>query len=121
MSALARRVELSPLTPAGMARRITSDLHPIRTESAFCYLVTVLADAAEVGLSSAEALRILRGLADQADPDGYAETVRITLGADVSQMTEALAGLSQAVERMTPHEAEQRAAEWAATGEVARP
>ena len=72
-------VELSPLTPAGMARRITSDLHPTRTESAFCYLVTVLADAAEHGLDPAEALRTLRGLADLARPDEYAELVRQTL------------------------------------------
>jgi len=79
MSALARRVELSPLTPAGMARRITSDLHPTRTESAFCYLVTVLADAAEHGLDPAEARRMLRGLADLARPDEYAELVRQTL------------------------------------------
>ena len=121
MSALARRVELSPLTPSGMVRRITSDRHPIRTESAFCYLVTLLGVAAERGLTRAEAVRELRALADVADPDGYAEAVRITLRADTAQMTEALAALSEEVERMTPQEAEQRAAEWAATGEVVHP
>ena len=89
MSALARRVELSPLTPAGMARRITSDLHPIRTESAFCYLVTVLADTAEgVALHPDAARRILRGLADLADPDGYAEAVRQTLAVVETPYTE---------------------------------
>jgi len=88
MSALARRVELSPLTPSGMARRITSDLHPIRTESAFCYLVTVLADVAERGLTPIEALRILRGLADLADPDEYAEAVRQTLAAAETPYTQ---------------------------------
>ena len=88
MSALARRVELSPLTPAGMVRRITSDLHPIRTESAFCYLVNVLADAAERGLTPAEALPMLRGLADLADPDEYNALVRQTLMAAETPYTE---------------------------------
>ncbi|HEY9522300.1 MAG TPA: hypothetical protein VIR33_03605 [Thermopolyspora sp.] len=114
-------LELSPLTTDACVRRITSDMHPGRSEAAMCQLAVALGRVAAGRLDQADAELYLRGLAAQADPDGYAELVRITLRADVSQMTEALAGLSQAAERMTPHEAEQRAAEWAATGEVGRP
>lgn len=74
-------VELSPLTPQGMAKRISSDLHPGRSEAALCTLVLVLADIAS-GRSDADAAgRMLRGLASAAQPDEYAEAVRQSLQA----------------------------------------
>jgi hypothetical protein len=109
-------VELSPFTIDACVRRITSDMHPGRSEAAMCQLAVALGRVAAGRLDQAEAELYLRGLAAQADPDGYAEAVRLTLRADTSELTEALAALSQQAASMTPYEAEQRAAEWAETG-----
>lgn len=76
-----KTVELSPLTFAGMAKRITADLHPGRSEAALCTVVLVLADVAS-GRSTAEHCgELLRAIAAQAAPDEYAEAVRQTLHA----------------------------------------
>ena len=109
-------VELSPLKIDACVRRITSDMHPGRSEAAMCQLAVALGLVAGGELKLAEAELYLRGLAAQADPDGYAEAVRITLRADTSQITEALAYCSEEAARLTPQAAEQRAAEWAETG-----
>jgi hypothetical protein len=74
-------LEMSPLTFHGMARRITGDLHPGRSEAVMCYAVNLLAEVAAGTFSPAEAAECLRGLAAQAKPDEYAEAVRQTLEA----------------------------------------
>ena len=90
-------VPLSPLTIDACVRRITWDMHPGRSEAAMCQLAAALGMVAAGRLDQAEAELYLRGLAAQADPDGYAEAVRITLRADTSQITEALAALSESL------------------------
>lgn len=74
-------VELSPLTFAGMAKRITADLHPGRSEAALCTLVLVLAEVASGRRTPESAGDLLRAVAAQAAPDEYAEAVRQTLHA----------------------------------------
>jgi hypothetical protein len=79
-------VELSPMTPDACVRRITSDLHTGRSESALCQLATVLGGVATGRLDQAAAELALRGVAVQADPDGYAEAVRQLLGVAVAAL-----------------------------------
>lgn len=74
------RLELSPLTADACVRRITADLHPGRSESALCQLATVLGGVAAGRLDQDSAELALRGVAAQADPDGYAEAVRQVIG-----------------------------------------
>ncbi|WP_406046571.1 hypothetical protein [Kribbella sp. NBC_00889] len=72
-------VELSPLTIRACVRRITSDLHPGRSEAAMCSAVSYLGDAAGGLLDQHLVERVLRGLAAQAKPEEYNELVRQTL------------------------------------------
>jgi hypothetical protein len=78
---LKNAVELSPLTVLGLAKRVTSDLHPSRSEYAFCYVVQVLADVATGKLDQGGAENCLRGIAKAAKPDEYREAVAAQLAA----------------------------------------
>jgi hypothetical protein len=80
------RVELSPLTFRGMAKRITADLHPGRSEAAMCYAVHLLAEVASGNFNQGEAAEQLRGMAVQAKPDEYAAAVRQVLGEAVEAL-----------------------------------
>ena len=81
-------LELSPLTFRGMAKRVTADLHPGRSEAAMCYAVNLLAEVASGNFTPAEAADKLRGLAVLAKPDEYAELVRQTLALAETPYTE---------------------------------
>lgn len=72
-------VPLAPLTIAACVRRITSDLHPGRSESALCQLATAFGDVAAGTLDAGAAELWLRGIAAQARPQEYAEFVRLSL------------------------------------------
>lgn len=75
---------LSPMTIDACVRRITSDLHPTRWDSAACVALAHLAYAATGGLDAFGAEMAIRCLAELADPDGYAEAVRQTLGEEAA-------------------------------------
>lgn len=68
MSALARRVELSPLTAHGMVARITLDLDDRRSVNALCVAISYLGFVADGLMGPAEVLEVLRGLALTAQP-----------------------------------------------------
>lgn len=74
-------VELSPLTPYGLAQRVVADLHPGRSSAALCFAMVALADAATGKLAAHTALEHLRGLADRARPDHDADEIRHVLAA----------------------------------------
>lgn len=69
-------VELSPLTFRGMAKRITADLDPARSEAALCYMVALLEDIASGRVTPEHAADLFRGLAVAARPDKLALQVR---------------------------------------------
>lgn len=79
-------VPVSPLTVDGCIRRITWDLHPGRWDSAAAIAIVHLGAVADGRLAAFEAELVLRGLAEQADPDGYAEAVRLVLGEGVEAL-----------------------------------